>query len=57
MSNNIEDFSFKKLFENPEKAKVSCIFEILKKKKVNDIYDKLTEVSSPDAITMQEFND
>jgi putative Mg2+ transporter-C (MgtC) family protein len=56
-TNNIEDFSYKKLFENPEKAKVSCTFEILKKKKVNDIYDKLTEVSSPDAITMQEFND
>ena len=56
-TNNIEDFSYKKLFENPDKAKVSCTFEILKKKKVNDIYEKLTEVSSPDAITMQEFND
>lgn len=56
-TNNIEDFSYKKLFENPEKAKVSCTFEILKKRKVNDIYDKLIEVNSPDAITMQEFND
>lgn len=54
---NIEDFSFKKLFENPEKSKVSCTFEVIQKKIVDDIYNKLNEISSPDAITLQEYND
>ena len=54
---NIEDFSFKKLFENPEKAKVTCTFELIQKKVIDDIYKKLTETDSPDAITIQELND
>ena len=54
---NIEDYSFKKLFENPEKVKISCIFEITQKKVIDDIYKKLTETNSPDAITIQELND
>ncbi len=54
---NIEDFSFKKLFENPEKAKVTCTFELIQKKVIDDIYRKLTETDSPDAITIQELND
>ena len=40
---NIEDFSFKKLFENPEKAKVTCIFELIQKKVIDDIYKKLRD--------------
>ena len=54
---NIEDYSFKKLFENPEKAKVTCTFELIQKKVIDDIYKKLTETDSPDAITIQELND
>lgn len=54
---NIEDFSFKKLFENPEKAKISCTFELINKKIVNDIYNKMSELTSLDAITIQELND
>ena len=54
---NIKDFSSKKLVENPEKAKISVIFDLVHKKKINDIYNKLTGIISPDAITIQELND
>ena len=56
-SENIEDFSAKKLFENPEKTKVSTSFELNNKKAIHDIYAKLSEMLTPDAITMQELND
>lgn len=54
---NIEDFSFKKLFENPEKVKISCTFELINKKIINDIHNKMNEINSLDAITIQELND
>jgi len=54
---NVEDFSTKKLFENPEKSKVSCSFELIQKKMINEIYNKLTEICTPDSITIQELND
>ena len=57
MVDNIEDFSTKKLFENPEKSKVSATFELIQKKILDDIYKKLTETYNPDAITLQELND
>ncbi len=56
-TDRIEDFSNKKLFENPEKSKISTTFELTYKKNVNDIYNKLTENNLSDAITLQEFND
>jgi putative Mg2+ transporter-C (MgtC) family protein len=54
---NIEDFSAKRLIENPEKSKVNCIFELNNKKLINEIYKRLSEAYSPDSITMQELND
>lgn len=53
----ITDFSAKKLIENPEKSKVTSTFEYNRKKVMTNIYDKLCEICSPDAVTIQEFND
>lgn len=54
---NMEEFSSKRLLENPEKSKVSSRFELTHKKMMNDIYNKLTELCAPDSVTMQELND
>lgn len=54
---NIEEFSSKKLVENPEKSKISSTFELGNKKLCNNIYNKLSEMCTPDSITMQELND
>ncbi len=54
---NIVDFSAKRLIENPDKAKISSVFELSHKKVMNDIYKKLTEICSPDSVTIQELND
>lgn len=54
---NIEEFSTKKLIENPEKIKVSSRFELNQKKEMSDIYDKLAEICSADSLTLQELND
>lgn len=54
---NMEEFSNKRLIENPEKAKVSSRFELTQKKIVNDIYKRLNEICTPDSVTLQELND
>ena len=54
---NMLDFSAKRLIENPEKAKISTTFELSHKKIMNEIYKKITEICSPDSVTMQELND
>jgi len=54
---NIEEFSSKKLIENPEKTKVSSKFELSNKKLMKEMYTKLAEICTPDAVTIQEFND
>lgn len=54
---NIEDFSVKRLIENPEKSKISSTFELNRKKVMLEVYNKLTEICSPDAVTLQELND
>lgn len=53
----IEEFSAKKLLENPLKSKVSSRFELKNKKGIKDVYNKLTSIVSPDAITIQEIHD
>lgn len=53
----IADFSAKRLIENPEKSKITSTFEYNRKKVMLDIYDKLSEICSPDAVTIQELND
>lgn len=53
----IDEFTSKKLFENPEKSKITTIFEHNRKKVMKNIYKKLTEICPADAITIQELND
>lgn len=54
---NIEEFSSKKLIETPEKSKVSSTFELINKKLAKEIYDKISEISNPDSLNLQELND
>lgn len=54
---NIEEFSAKRLIENPDKIKLVSIFEISNKNIVKEIYDKMSDVCKPDSITLQELND
>ena len=56
-ADNMEEFSAKKLTENPEKSKISSVFELTNKKACNEIYDHIAELCSPDSFTMQELND
>ena len=54
---NIEDFSAKKLLENPEKTKISVKFELSDKKLMKSMYSKITEICTADSVSLQEFND
>lgn len=53
----IEDFSSKKLIENPEKSKVTSTFEHGNKKVIGQLYNKISEICTPDSVTIQELND
>ena len=53
----LEDFTVKRLIENPEKSKISSTFEYNRKKFMKNVYNKLCEICGPDAITIQEFHD
>lgn len=58
--NNVErldDFSTKRLIENPEKSKITANFEHNRKKVMNNIYKNLCEICTTDAVTIQELND
>lgn len=54
---NIEDFSSKKLVENPHMAKLAATFELANKKMAKNIYDELSGICQPDSITLQDLND
>ena len=54
---HIDDFSTKKLFENPEKVKVTTTFEHNRKKVMKNVYKNLCEICKADAVTIQELND
>lgn len=53
----LEDFSAKRLIENAEKSKITTTFEYNRKKVMKNIYNKLCEICSADAVTIQEFHD
>lgn len=53
----IDNISIKKLFEDQTKSKLSIIFEDKRKKVLNTVNTSLRELCSPDAITIQEYND
>ncbi len=55
---NIKDFTSKKLIENPEKSKVTAIFDFNNKNLMKDLYNDLTtNIAKPVSITLQELND
>lgn len=56
-TDNIEDFSTKKLVENPDKAKIVATFELGNRKLCKEMYEKITDISKADSITLQELND
>ena len=54
---HVETFSSKLLIENNEKSKISSTIEINKNRVIGEIYKKLSEICSTEAITLQEIND
>ena len=53
----LRDFTSKRLLENPEKSKITTIFEQGNQNKVNNIYNKLAGIIEPDSVHLQELND
>lgn len=53
----LEDFTAKRLIENPEKSKISTTFEYNRKKVMKNIYNKISEICNLDTISIQEYND
>ena len=51
------DFSSKKLIENPQKSKVTVSFEICNKKLIDEIYNKIIDITDADSVSVQELND
>ena len=54
---NVRDFSSKKLLENPQKAKVTVVFDIGCKRALNSFYNKVNGLVNLDSISLQELND
>ena len=54
---NVRDFSSKKLLENPQKAKVTAVFDIGCKRALNSFYDEVNGLVDLDSISLQELND
>ena len=54
---NLQNFTSKKLLENPEKVKVSSIFDVSNKKIMNNFYKKISVLTNMDSISLQEIND
>lgn len=54
---HIEEFTNKRLIENPEKSKISARYELINKNVAKDMYKKINEVCATDSISIQELND
>ena len=54
---DMQDFTSKKLIENPQKSKISTSFEINNKKTIDEIYDWLNNNTDADSVSLQELND
>lgn len=54
---DMNDFTSKKLIENPNKSKITTSFELCNKKMINQIYNDLTNLTDADAVSLQELND
>lgn len=54
---SLDNFSSKKLIENPEKSKVTSSFEYHRKKVMKNIYNEISKICEIDSISIQEIND
>ena len=54
---HLEEFSSKRLIENPEKSKISARYELINKNIAKDMHKKISEVCVTDSISLQELND
>ena len=54
---NMQDFSSKKLLENPDQARVTSVFDLGNKRMMNNFYKKISSVAQLDSISLQEIND
>jgi len=54
---DMNDFTVKKLIENPQKSKISSSFELSNKKTIDEIYNDLNDMTEPDSVSLQELND
>ena len=54
---HIEEFSSKRLIENPEKSKISVRFELLNKDTLKEMYTSIEKICATDSISVQELND
>ena len=54
---NLDNFSAKRLIENPEKSKITSSFEYHRKKVMKNIYNEISKICEIDSISIQELND
>lgn len=54
---SLENFSAKRLIENPEKSKITSSFEYHRKKVMKNIYNEISKICEIDSISIQEIND
>lgn len=54
---HLEEFSCKRLIENPEKSKISARYELTNKNIAKDMYKEICKTCSTDSISIQELND
>lgn len=52
----VEALKIQKLFENPEKTKITLTLEIIAKKPIQELYSKLESLTGIDSISIQEAN-
>ena len=54
---SVEALKIQKLFENPEKIKISMTVEIVSKKPIQSLYKKVEKLKGVDSISIQGVNE
>mgnify|MGYP003292849045 CR=1 FL=1 len=54
---SVEALKIQKLFENPEKTKISVTVEVVSKKPIQSIYKKIEKLEGVDSISIQGINE
>ncbi len=54
--NSVEALKIQKLFENPEKTKITLTLELIGKKPIQTLYKKLDKLEGIDSISIQDAN-